>query len=141
MRNYLAPTPLLRYNYFSTIRSNIILFYRDNRRIVLIIVIPRITYILIDWISIPIQLPHSRHRHLPPIIIIVSHLIKIRRTQFGVCHPIKTPRTIEGQDIARCPNVTIQSGSTILVRKIRRMHWGSINAVNIGVKPWFRLCR
>ena len=95
MGDDLFPVPVCRYVDSLSVRSYVVLLFRNVRRIVAVVPSPRVADVQVDRISVSVQLPDAWHRHLPPVCVIESGLPESGRPLPAVPYPFEFPLSVE----------------------------------------------
>ena len=102
MKEYILSHPVFTYLKCPAILSCIIMPVCRNRRIILVLAAPCPSYILIDRMSISVEFPHSRDRHIIPVPVIIAYIKEIHRTRRNAFIPLEFPDSVQRQFQAFC---------------------------------------
>ena len=135
MSYYVFSFPIGRNNNFLTIGTHMILFNRNVRRIIFILVSPSITYIDINRITISIKLPYCRNTEIIPSVIIISYTEKVIRSFIRTFNPQKFPLTVKCHEIIRFFLNSFICRFKILISEKTCMHRSTINGIYLRILP------
>ena len=85
-----------------SVLTGIVVLVSRNRRHSVIVTVPCVAYILIDGVSIAIELPHAGNRHFIPVRVGKISLVEIHRTRRYGLIPAEFPHSAQGELQASC---------------------------------------
>ena len=135
MSDNVFSAPRSRHRYFLPVRTDMILFGRHIRRIVLILITPRETGIHIDRVTISVQFPYPGHLHIIPTFIIETDFPKIGRTLVGICHPKEFPCAVQAHKVLGLFFCSL-CRFFILECKKSRMHRSTVDCIYFWILPF-----
>ena len=131
-----AATPTLGQGELTTIRANVVLLDGHIGRIVAEVTAPRITYIHIYGVTIAVELPHRRHLHTIPTLVVVTNREKVGRTLVGILHPVELPRSVEREAVGvLLIAISTLSLGHILEDLVGRVHLLAVDLIYVGIAP------
>ena len=128
--------PVGRNHYLTAIRTHMVVFFRHEGRIVPIAIAPGIAYIHINGITIAIQFPNTRYRHIGPAFIIETGLPEIGRTRISIFHPEELPGTVQRHKVRRMFLYALSGGIGRFVSEITGVHGRAVHGINLRVTPF-----
>ena len=123
MGNYPLTLPRSRNIHSAAIRADVIVLYRNVRRIVFEMSTQSEANVHIHGVAIAVQFPQSRHRHFLPRRIVEVGAEEVGRTLVGVGHPIEFPLPVERHALR-------------VVAHERGMHGVAVHLVHLLVVPF-----
>ena len=99
MSEYLFSFTVCRNHDLFTVRTYVVVFRRNFRRVVLELASPRIPDIHIDRVAITVQFPQAGYFQIIPSLVVEVHLVKICRAHICIFYPEEFPVTVQGHKI------------------------------------------
>ena len=97
MKEYILSLPGLVEVECTSVLAYIVMPVSRERRVVLVVALPGIADVQIDWNSVAVKFPEARYRDLIPRTVVIGCSVEVHRTGIHVLTPFEVPQTVEHQ--------------------------------------------
>ena len=131
----LLTLPVSRNQELTTIRTRVVVLFLNEGRIVLELGVPGITHILINTISVTIQLEKSRNRKVHPVGIVVSHSLESNGSLVMILDELEFPIAFQAHESGTLLLHSTLSQGVTLIRKEGTAQLLGVHTIGIRIQP------
>ena len=99
VRHDLLAFPVGGHHDLPAVGTDMILFGRHLRRVVLELLTPSVAHIDIDRVAIAIKFPYGGHLHVVPSLVVIAYPPEVGRTSLRITYPEEFPSAVECHEV------------------------------------------